>query len=51
MAASQPEWQPHGEQLQQLAQVLRDSLSGRDQNLQRSAEMVSLCVVLASNQD
>ena len=39
MTASQ--WQPEREQLQQLAQYLNDSLSGRDQNVRKKAELVS----------
>ncbi|KAF2396448.1 ARM repeat-containing protein [Trichodelitschia bisporula] len=33
-------WQPETEQLRQLAQFLRDSLSGRDQNVQKNAELM-----------
>ena len=35
-------WQPQDEQLRQLAQCLKDSLSGQDQTAMKNAEMVSL---------
>jgi transportin-1 len=33
-------WQPQEEPLRQLAQYLKDSLSGHDKNAQKSAELV-----------
>ncbi len=40
-------WEPEAEQLRQLAQYLKDSLSGHDQNAQKKAEVVSLAAPLA----
>ena len=38
-------WQPQEEPLRQLAQYLKESLSGHDMNAQKNAELVSLpCV-------
>jgi len=35
------EWQPQDEPLRQLAQYLKESLSGHDMNAQKHAELVS----------
>ena len=35
------DWQPQDEQLRQLAQCLKDSLSGQDQTAMKNAEIVS----------
>jgi transportin-1 len=35
-------WQPNEEQLKQLAQYLKDSLSGQNQAVQKNAEIVRL---------
>lgn len=40
-------WQPDEEPLRQLAQCLKDSLSGYDQSTQKNAEIVSHLGVLA----
>lgn len=34
-------WQPQDEPLRQLAQCLKDSLSGHDQSVRKNAEIVS----------
>ena len=41
-------WQPDETQLRQLAGYLRDSLSGRDQNAQKYATLVSTVMRIAS---